>query len=390
MAERKNIALFFSYNEGWIGGTYYILSLIQALNQLPDDSKPNLIIVCNTDDEFALAEKTNYPYLVKHALQKLNLQLTSSFPERIINKISTVFLGKKILQKKQKLNYGATVDAAFPCPQTNTFSDVKKSLFWIPDFQEYHLPEFFNNNKDERDWRYNFGKYVAQNNLPLVVSSNDAKNDFNTIYPYNKSTVTVIPFAVSHPDYRHLNIEQLKEKYLLHTPYFFSPNQFWKHKNHTVVIEAARILTEQGITDFRIAFSGKESDFRNPTYITELKEKVIKYRLENQILFLGFIDRAEQLQLMNHAISILQPSLFEGWSTVIEDAKAMNQNIIASDLAVHKEQLQKYDGIFFNKTDANVLAEILKQALINPPAKKQYDYEKDRLAFALNFVSCIS
>lgn len=389
MAERKNIALFFSYNEGWIGGTYYILSLIHALNQLPDESKPNLIIVCNTDDEFMLAKETNYPYLVKHAFKNLDLHSSATFTERVINKLSLSILGKKWMQKKQKLNYTTVVETAFPCPQTNTFSDVKKSLFWIPDFQEYHLPEFFNNNKDERDWRYNFGKYVAKNNLPLVVSSKDAKKDFNTIYPFNKSTVTVIPFAVSHPEYIHLDIEQLKEKYHLKTPYFFSPNQFWKHKNHTVVIEAARILKEQGVTDFRVAFSGKESDFRNPTYVSELKENVKKYGLENQILFLGFIDRSEQLQLMNHAVSIIQPSLFEGWSTVIEDAKSMNQNIVASDLDVHKEQLQTYGGMLFKKNDANALAEILKQALANPPEKKQYDYKKDRLAFAQNFITCI-
>lgn len=390
MAERKNIALFFSYNEGWIGGTYYILSLIQALNLLRDESKPNLIIVCTTEDEYLLAKQTGYPYLTKHEIRQLNLQFSPSLVERIINKISTEIIGRKIVQQKQLLNYPQPVDVVFPCPQMNTFSDVKKSLFWIPDFQEYHLPEFFSNNKDEKEWRYNFGKYVAQHNLPLVVSSKDALNDFNTIYANNKSEVSVIPFAVSHPDYNHLDVEKLKEKYHLTKPYFFSPNQFWKHKNHEVVIEAARLLTDQGNIDFQIAFSGKESDFRNPDYINELKEKVKKYKLENQISFLGFIDRAEQLQLMNHAVSIIQPSLFEGWSTVIEDVKAMNQPIIASNLAVHQEQLQTYGGMFFDKTDYKTLAENLKQALIHPPAKKQYDYNKDRLAFAQNFIASVS
>ncbi len=45
--------------------------------------------------------------------------------------------------------------------------------------------------------------------------------------------------------------------------------------------------------------------------------------------FLGFIDRGEQLQLMKNSIAIVQPSLFEGWSTVVEDTKAMQScNII--------------------------------------------------------------
>jgi hypothetical protein len=49
----------------------------------------------------------------------------------------------------------------------------------------------------------------------------------------------------------------------------------------------------------------------------------------------GFIDRAEQTMLLKNAISIVQPSLFEGWSTVVEDAKALNQYMILSDIPVN-------------------------------------------------------
>ncbi|MBK8350458.1 MAG: hypothetical protein IPL21_01785 [Saprospirales bacterium] len=66
MAERKNIAIFFSYNEAWIGGTYYILSLIHALNTLTENKKPKLFIVCANDDEYKIIQKTNYPFLEKN------------------------------------------------------------------------------------------------------------------------------------------------------------------------------------------------------------------------------------------------------------------------------------------------------------------------------------
>jgi hypothetical protein len=35
---------------------------------------------------------------------------------------------------------------------------------------------------------------------------------------------------------------------------------------------------------------------------------------------------------MKNATAIMQPSLFEGWSTVIEDAKSLQVPVIASDL----------------------------------------------------------
>jgi len=46
----------------------------------------------------------------------------------------------------------------------------------------------------------------------------------------------------------------------------------------------------------------------------------------------------EQVQLLRDCDLIVQPSLFEGWSTVVEDAKALGQRIVLSDLPVHREQ----------------------------------------------------
>jgi len=386
MAERKNIALFFSYDENWIGGTYYILSLIHSLQVLPDAEKPSLIIICNSDEDFFMVKNTNYPYLVKHLVSSVDLQLHQPFLYRVINKITLKINGQKLIEKRLRLHFKGAVQAIFPCPQMNTFIDVKKTLFWIPDFQEYYLPHLYKNNEDERLWKYNFGAYLSQHNHTLILSSLDALNDFNTIYPKNRTLTTVVPFAVTHPPYAHLDILELKTKYNIIHPYFFSPNQFWEHKNHTTVIDAALKLRDAGFHNFHLVFSGKETDFRNPDYAKNLKKKVVEYGLQEQILFLGFIDRAEQLQLMNYAIGIIQPSLFEGWSTVIEDAKSMHQNIIASDLNVHKEQLIHYGGILFNRTDSTDLSVILSRYLTSPPAKVDYDYDKDKLLFARKFI----
>jgi glycosyltransferase involved in cell wall biosynthesis len=61
---------------------------------------------------------------------------------------------------------------------------------------------------------------------------------------------------------------------------------------------------------------------------------------------------------MKHAQAVLQPSLFEGWSTVIEDAISLQVPVIASSLPVNKEQLG-LDGTYFEPHDAEKLAEII-------------------------------
>ena len=57
--------------------------------------------------------------------------------------------------------------------------------------------------------------------------------------------------------------------------------------------------------------------------------------------------RAEQLLLMKYAQAVIQPSLFEGWSTVIEDAISLQVPVIASNLPVNIEQLGDR-GVYFD------------------------------------------
>lgn len=49
-----------------------------------------------------------------------------------------------------------------------------------------------------------------------------------------------------------------------------------------------------------------------------------------------FFLREEQVLILRNAIAVIQTSLFEGWSIVVEDAKAQNKFVISSSFKVHK------------------------------------------------------
>jgi glycosyltransferase involved in cell wall biosynthesis len=53
------------------------------------------------------------------------------------------------------------------------------------------------------------------------------------------------------------------------------------------------------------------------------------------------------ISLMHHAIAVIQPSTFEGWSTSVEESKAMGKQIILSSIDVHVEQAPER-GIYFS------------------------------------------
>lgn len=376
MAERKEIGLLYQYNDNWIGGTYYIINIIKALNVLNDVDMPHLIIFHNSTDSIQLIKSLNYPYIEFQYFDfKLNIF------ERIIDKFSHIIFDRGIVKKK--IGNGS-IKNLYPVNSSIDLSNIDNFFFWIPDFQEWYLPDFF--SKKEIQYRKASQKYLVDNEFPIVFSSNNALDDFNKFYPNNRNRKEVLRFvSIIDDNYSNICISELKVKYNIKGKYFIVPNQFWKHKNHKVLVEAVKELKERG-DEVLIVFTGKEYDYRNPDYTINLKKEIKEGGLEDNFCFLGFIDRAEQLQLMKNSIAIVQPSLFEGWSTVVEDTKALNHVIVLSDLPLHREQI-KDNCIFFDPSSGIELADKLVFAMNNNLVTSYFDVNNNQLNFAKKIIS---
>ncbi|WP_310557753.1 glycosyltransferase [Flavobacterium sp.] len=378
MAKRVKIGLLFYYDENWIAGSYYIINLIHSLNLLEDKQKPELIILSEKSDDFEKIQEINYPYI---HYKLLNVELNLVY--RAINKITRKFIFKRNIIR----NVDTNVDLLFPSNGSLALSWIKKHLFWIPDFQELRLPQFFPN--EDLVTRKKNRKIFSLSNGNVIFSSQDAQDDYNFFFPDNVTKNQVLHFNVFHPDFSELDEKVLLKYGLNKTNYFFSPNQFWKHKNHIVILEALVHLKKPNKLNFTVAFSGKEYDYRNPNYFEELQQYVKQNDIQDHVKFLGFIDRKEQLYIMKNALAVIQPSFFEGWSTVIEDAKRLNQNCIVSDLKVNQEQLGD-KGFYFDPNDAGELAALLlkfnTEKIINP----NFDYEEQSKLFGIKFMEIIN
>jgi hypothetical protein len=379
MGKRKRVGVFFSYNENWIGGTYYILNLIEALKLLPDHKQPALTVFYINRKDVKEVEKLNYPFIDFSELETkapILKRVTRFFVRKIFKK--EIF--KYTLKKKYPRRY---FDAIFPTPPQFDNILAKKTIYWIVDFQDAYLPNFFSN--EELVSRKAMYLLIANSPETVVFSSFDALNDFEKFYPERRVTSHVLQFAVMHPDYTSIDIDQLKSKYGLPISYFFCPNQFWVHKNQKIILEAVTKLKYQYNKNIKVVFSGKAHDYRNGQYYDQLQKLITDNVIGENILILGFIDRKEQLQIMKNASAVIQSSLFEGWSTVVEDVKAMNQNIIVSDLRVHREQL-KEKAVYFDPTDVDSLVE----AILNfEKFSVDFAYDENRINFASKFLEII-
>ncbi len=235
---------------------------------------------------------------------------------------------------------------------------------WIPDFQHNRLPEYFTGK--EIALRNKIYEKTVKAKEPLVLSSRDSFNDLQTFYPNEKENIFIVPFvSYIEPVISKITRENeaaiLNKYHLTNRKYACVMNQFWQHKNHIAVLEAMKIYFSQNPdSDFLFVFTGKMSDYRHPDYIEKLKGILEMPEIASHIRMLGFIQREEQIAIMKNAEYVVQPSLFEGWGTVVEDAKVLDKTVLLSDIPVHREQKNE-KCILFDPHDAKQLAELIRQ-----------------------------
>ena len=107
------------------------------------------------------------------------------------------------------------------------------------------------------------------------------------------------------------------------------------------------------------------------------------------VSFTGFISREDQLGLIQNSLAVIQPSKFEGWSTVVEDAKALNKYLLLSSIPVHREQL-KNNGSFFDSDDFVKLVFFIDKSLKHQFEYSQENYNNNVVQFAELLVDTFS
>ena len=94
--------------------------------------------------------------------------------------------------------------------------------------------------------------------------------------------------------------------------------------------------------------------------------------MEKNIKLLGLVDYKEVFSFIKFSMAVINPSLFEGWSSTVEECKSVSKTMILSDLSVHKEQ---YPGaIFFNRKSPEHLADTMEKLIIGYDNKEEDNF----------------
>lgn len=332
-------------NRGWIGGLYYLKNIIFSCLQSEK--------IKNSFDMVVLIDP-------KHA------DIFDCFADTDGVELR-IFAGEskwKLMLYEMRLIWMQGVKYCYALELNKIGRFFKrKGIFWIPDFQHRTLPEFFSQEELARKQEKDTEMVMSKN--PMVLSSLDAKNDLERFYPGYRCKIEVVHFvSYIEPEIRAITPEleeKVREKFGLKKKYIYLPNQFWQHKNHIVAVRAIEELKKRGaLADHDFVFTGNLEDYRNPAYINRLKEIMEAPQVADAIRLLGFVDRTEQLCIMKNAQFIVQPSLCEGWGTVLEDAKVLDKTVLLSDIPVHREQKNGKCRLF-HPNEPEELANLMEQ-----------------------------
>ncbi len=350
---KRRILVLAKGDRNWLGGIYYTRDILYVMSYIQDVKKKYDVYLSVSSEwkgEFCGLEK------------RLNLQ----FVEDHMNE-------EQIIELCDRYN----IDIVFPVTRVGyswVVSDI--CIYWIPDFQELHFPENF--STDLIEYRKRNNGYIARNHRRMILSSEDAFNDFKNQYGENINHVYVVHFS-SYIENEICNITnefegQVFQKYQINYPYIYVANQFWNHKNHMVVLKALNKILNVYHMDIHLVCTGRLrcNDNVNGEYLESILHYIDVNGLKENVHLLGVVDRNEQLCIMKNARILVQPSFFEGWGCSVEDAKAMGKTMILSDISVHREQGNR-DCVYFEKNNEEMLAEIIADRF---EKTKEYDFAK--------------
>jgi len=343
--KRYKLGIIFNFSSSWMGGIIYILNVIKILDFLDDDNKPEIILFYRPDLQ-KFVDMVSYPFF--KAVEWRYPSVYNCYLQSWIFR-KNVFVDEILKQYD--------LDGLYPLHDYPTRTKTKTKLVcWYADLQHKYYPDFFTRRKIlERNARI---KFMLRNSQDLVVSSQVVADDFAKFFRlHNNLKIHIFHFVSVVNSLEGMDIKELQSKYKLPAKYFMISNQFHKHKNHKILFQTLALLKEKDIF-VHFALTGRFPDKTQSPYIKDLHELIEENQLNNQIRFLGVIPRKEQLLLMKYSQAVIQPSLFEGWSTVIEDAISLQVPVIASSLPVNIEQLGK-GGVYFDPYNPSELASIL-------------------------------
>ena len=360
MKQQKKVLLFVNAGTGWMGGVYFVKNFLSTMLLNQDVKTWKIYILCPDEHREIFASFSGNPNI--HIFRRFN------FVHKINYALMKVF---RLVKKDFPIDVALAgifnkVDGIFPVAGYPIAFLEKKCIHWIPDFQHLKMPEFFSpKERRQKDTRFDA---IGMSKGTVVLNSLDAEKHYKMYFPHARAKALVIPFVSDIEDWISDGIlsnreSDLKEYGLVDScgvvPYIYVANQFWVHKNHEVAFRGfAEYRRKHPDSKLMLVCTGSSNEYRVSGYFDSLMAVLKSLNISEYIKILSFVGRRQQMIILQNCNFLLQPSLFEGWGTSVQEAKRLGKPKKLSDTNIHMELIDDRT-VYFETNSPESLAEAI-------------------------------
>ena len=357
MADKPHIVIMSKGGRYWTGGRQYTLNLLEALiraRREPGEFDVSVLL----DNKSELPHYEGLRSQLRTCADSDSVQLPFTLARKAQWRFQRTVLGWVNPRIEEALD---RIGATFTYPLRST---RLPSADWIPDFQYKHFPD--GSNPAEIAGRKQDFAACVRLARHIVLSSAHAEGDCHELFPQSLGRTSVLRFRVfADPAWLTPDPLDTVRRYHLPQRFVLISNALIPTKNHGLVLEALATLPAAERSDVHVVCTGDLYDYRNPGFYNGFIARIHELGVRDQVSVLGLIPKQDQTQLLRASLAYLQPSLFEGWNTGVEEAHLFGKPILLSDIPVHREQLPPR-SIFFDPRNATDLAARMKEVFAAP------------------------
>lgn len=329
MSDKITVGLPWMGSNLWTFGNVYQNDLIRTI-QKECQGKYRFVMMVPKEQANTIGEPL--PEVTYSIYNDYKIQFTADPIGLLFNGMAYIFGRRKALNAFVKTE---GIDVVFG-PYLGDQISTAKTMTWIPDFQHVHFPDMF--SSDERLSRSNTIRKVAAVSDLVILISESAKEDYCAFVPEYKSKARVFtPLPYIDDSIYASDPATIARQYNLPEKFMFLPNQFWKHKNHSIIVRALKLLKDRGVS-VTVVCAGNSHDYRNPAFFSGLMKSVSEAGLRNQFIYIGLIPKTDVSALIRQSVCVINPSMFEGHGFTVDEARSIGKTTILSNLAPHIEQ----------------------------------------------------
>ena len=172
-------------------------------------------------------------------------------------------------------------------------------------------------------------KTIAKSSDLIITVSENTKSDLINVLKVPEKKIRVIPLAVNERYYKlEQKNDEIIKKFNINKKYLLFVGDLHPRKNIPKLFEAFSSLPDKIKKEYQIVVVGARK-----WSFEKVEKSLIKHHLTTKVVFTGYLNEDDILQLYNSADIFVFPSLYEGFGLPVLEAMSCGLPVIASKVS---------------------------------------------------------